>query len=64
MPRQAKLSKKNGHWYTKAGNPNGVYFGRVGDVNYQDAKEKFADHLKALVPAPRFFVRHCCHAFF
>jgi integrase len=50
MPRQAKLSKKNGHWYTKAGNPNGVYFGRVGDVTYQRAKGKFADYLKALAP--------------
>jgi len=51
MPRQAKLNKKNGHWYTKAGNPNGVYFGKVGDVTYQEAKDKFADYLKALAPA-------------
>jgi integrase len=51
MPRQAKLGKKNGHWYTKAGNPNGVYFGKVGEVAYQEAKEKFADYLKAIAPA-------------
>jgi len=51
MPRQAKLSKKNGHWYTKAGNPNGVYFGKIGDVTYQEAKEKFADYLKVVAPA-------------
>ena len=51
MPRQAKLGKKNGHWFTKAGNPNGVYFGRVGEVTYLQAKEKFADYLKSLAPA-------------
>jgi integrase len=50
MPRQAKLGKKNGHWFTKAGNPSGVYFGRVGEVTYQDAKRKFADYLKGLAP--------------
>jgi len=50
MPRQARLGKKNGHWYTKAGNPNGVYFGKVGEVTFQDAKQRFADHLKQLAP--------------
>jgi integrase len=51
MPRQAKLRKKNGYWFTKAGGPNGVYLGRVGEVTYLDAKRKFAEHLKGLAPS-------------
>jgi len=51
MPRQAKLGKKNGYWYTKAGSPNGVYFGGVGEVTYKEARQKFVDYLKTLAPA-------------
>ena len=29
MPRQAKLRTKNGYWYTTAGAPNGMYFGKA-----------------------------------
>lgn len=48
MPRTPKLGKKNGYWHTKAGAPNGVYFGKVSDVPYSDAKRKFADYLSSL----------------
>lgn len=53
MPRQAKLGKKNGFWFTKAGNPNGVYFGSVAEVSYNDARTRFAEYLKSLAPARR-----------
>ena len=48
MPREPKLSQKNGHWYTKAGNPNGEYFGKVGDVPYQEARKRFAQYMQSL----------------
>jgi len=48
MPRQPKLGQKNGQWYTKTGNPNGVYFGPVANVTFQQAKASFAEYLKSL----------------
>lgn len=48
MPRTPKLGKKNGYWHTKAGAPNGVYFGKVSEVPYSEAKQKFADYLSSL----------------
>jgi integrase len=48
MPRTPKLGKKNGYWCTKAGAPNGVYFGKVAEVPYSEAKTKFADYLASL----------------
>jgi len=48
MPRQAKLGKKNGYWFTRAGNPNGVYFGRTGVMSYEDVKRAYGAHLKSL----------------
>lgn len=48
MPRTPKLGKKNGYWCTKAGAPNGVYFGKVSEVPYSEAKGKFADYLASL----------------
>ena len=48
MPRTPKLGKKNGFWCTKAGAPNGVYFGKVSEVPYSEAKGKFADYLASL----------------
>src|SRR4051812_43572799 len=48
MPRTPKLTKKNGYWCTKAGNPSGVYFGKVSEVPYSEAKAKFADYLASL----------------
>ncbi len=56
MPRRPRLTKKNGYWYTRAGNPNGVYFGRVGDVDYRTAQRLFGDYLGSLSaarPAPQ-----------
>lgn len=43
MPRQAKLRKKNGHWYTAA--KGGRYFGKVGEVSYADAEQAFREFL-------------------
>jgi integrase len=48
MPRAAKLGKHKGQWCTKAGNPNGVYFGRVDEVSYRDAQKLFRSHLSSL----------------
>ncbi len=48
MPRAAKLGQKNGYWYTKAGNPNGQYFGKVGIVSFKDAQKQFAEYLKSI----------------
>jgi len=46
--RQPKLRKKkvgkNTYWYTEA---NGeAYFGKVGEVPYEDARRHFGDHIK------------------
>ena len=48
MPRAAKLSRHLGYWYTKAGDPNGVYFGRVDEVPYDEAKKAFRTYLASL----------------
>src|SRR5580704_11297356 len=44
MPRPPKLRKKNGYWMTKAGGSE-TYFGKVADVPYDQAREKFREHL-------------------
>jgi hypothetical protein len=51
MPRVAKLGKHKGQWCTKAGNPNGVYFGRVDEVSFKDAQKLFRSHLNSLTKA-------------
>jgi integrase len=48
MPRQAKLTRKNGFWYSQAGNRNGVYFGRCDEVSRRDASKVFHEHLSNL----------------
>lgn len=48
MPREAKLGKKDGQWFTKAGNPNGVYLGSVKEVSFRDAQKLFRSHLNGL----------------
>lgn len=48
MPRVAKLGKHKGQWCTKAGNPNGVYFGRVDEVPFKDAQKLFRSYLDSL----------------
>ena len=45
MPRQPKLTKKNGHWYTRAGGQP-TYFGKVGHVSYREASQAFRRHLQ------------------
>ncbi len=46
--RQPRLRKKkvgkHTYWYTEAN--GGAYFGKVGEVSYQDAKRHFGDHIK------------------
>lgn len=46
--RQPKLRKKkvgkHTYWYTEAN--GGVYFGKVGEVPYKDAKHHFGEHIK------------------
>jgi hypothetical protein len=49
MPRHAQLKKKDGYWFTKAGAPNGKYFGRVDEISAADAKVLFVDYLKTVV---------------
>jgi integrase len=48
MPRSPKLGRKNGYWYTKAGDPNGVYFGKIGEVPYSTARKLFGEYLRSL----------------
>lgn len=48
MPRQAKLRKKDGQWYTGAGSYSGTYFGSIANVSYPDARQKFAEHLQSM----------------
>ncbi len=48
MPRAPKLYRHEGHWYTKAGNPNGVYFGRCDEVSHDEAKKLFHEYLASL----------------
>lgn len=48
MPREARLGKHDGQWFTKAGNPNGVYLGSVKEVPYKKAKELFHNYLVKL----------------
>jgi hypothetical protein len=46
--RKPKLRKKKVgkhiYWYTAAN--GGAYFGKVGEVSYEDAKEHFGEHIK------------------
>jgi integrase len=55
MARPPKLRQHKGYWYTQAGNPAGVYFGRIKDVPYNDAQNLFRKHLATLADqaAPR-----------
>ena len=48
MARAPKLRQHKGYWYTQAGNPAGVYFGRVDDIPYNDAVVQFRDYLADL----------------
>jgi hypothetical protein len=48
MPRPAKLRKHKGQWCTNAGDRRGVYFGRVKDIPYAEAKALFYACLKSL----------------
>ena len=48
MPRAAKLGRLKGYWYTRAGNPSGVYFGKVGEVSHADARKRFRKYLASL----------------
>lgn len=45
MPRQPKLRKKNGYWYSAAGDQD-RYFGKVGEVSYSEAQKAFRRHLQ------------------
>ncbi|MCG8449725.1 MAG: hypothetical protein MI725_09120 [Pirellulales bacterium] len=48
MARPAKLRQHKGYWYTQAGNPAGVYFGRIDQIPYHDAQVKFRKYLATL----------------
>src|SRR2546423_2508655 len=48
MPRQAELRQHKGQWCTNTGNRQGVYFGRVADIPYSEAKRLFRDYLSSL----------------
>lgn len=48
MPRQSKLRKKDGHWFSQAGNRKGAYFGRIDQVSYTEAKRNFSKYLATL----------------
>lgn len=48
MPRAAKLGRLKGYWYTRAGCPSGVYFGKVGEVSHADARKRFRKYLASL----------------
>ena len=41
MPRQAQLRRHKGYLCTNAGDPAGVYFGRIGGVSHAEAKRRF-----------------------
>jgi integrase len=60
MPRAAKLCRHEGHWYTKAGSPSGVYFGRCDEVSHDDAKKLFRQYLNSLTTKrePHSVLRH------
>jgi len=47
-PRRPKLCQKSGCRHTETGNPNGEYFGKVGNVSYQEAHRRFIQHIKSL----------------
>ncbi len=48
MPRAAQLGRLKGYWYTRAGNPSGVFFGKVGEVSHADARKRFRKYLSLL----------------
>ena len=52
MPRQPKLQRKNGHWYSEA---DGVprYYGKVGEVSFEEATRRFREQLAKPEPALR-----------
>ncbi len=47
MPRQAKLRRYKGYWFTQTGSRQGTYFGRIDDVPYEEAKRRFGEYLAA-----------------
>jgi len=50
MPRQAQLRRHKGYWCTSAGDPAGVYFGRIGEVPHAEAKRRFREYLALSLP--------------
>ncbi len=68
MPRAAKLGRLKGYWYTRAGNPSGVYFGKVGEVPHSEARKRFRKYLASLEEGkqqrqlPRLSVAEVCDA--
>ena len=34
MPRQSKLRKKDGHWFSQSGSRQGAYFGRIDQGSF------------------------------
>ncbi len=44
MPRQPRLRKKSGYWASDAGGTTS-YFGKVGEVAFEDAQRRFRDFL-------------------
>ncbi len=45
MPQAAELRRKKGYWYTEEGGQP-VYFGRLDEMTYRDARRAFRDHLR------------------
>ena len=66
MSRAPKLSKVNGYWCTKAGDPSGVYFGKVGEVPFKEANREFRKYLATLaaerkrITLPQLSVAEIC----
>ena len=48
MPRQPKLRKKDGPWFSQAGNRKGAYFGLIDQVSYTESKRNLAKYLATL----------------
>ncbi len=52
MPRTAKLGQKRGYWYSQAGG-RARYFGRVGEIPYADALQRFREAVAKPKPPTR-----------
>ena len=48
MPRAPKLGMVNSYWCSKAGDQSDVYFGKVGEVPFKEAKRAFYNYLARL----------------